>query len=161
MAPKAKGVEGDQGPALKKSRVQNRSQETVAKGEFVTFLTRMKQGQVKKRATDEDRKEAEDTHEEYKSLAHQEKASFAMAYMENKNQKTFQWARDFLQTVRVSQEDEEEKNEKYMTRRSCLIFFLVSMRLSQCVHCELGASWAMTYNKSTCKLNGVRIIMRA
>ena len=72
----------------------------------MTFLTRMKAGQYRKRATEEDKKEAEDILKHYHSL--DEKASFATAYQANKDQTTFQWARDFMQTVKVTKEDERE-----------------------------------------------------
>ena len=126
MAPKAKAVGGPsaQGPPKKM-----RGQTTSAKGEVVTFLSRMQAGQYRKRCSEDERSEAAETLQQYNSLAQEEKASFALAYQGNKDAKTFQWARDFMQTVNVAKEDEEESTEKYMTRISCLIFFLVLMRL--------------------------------
>ena len=123
MAPKANAE--SQGPAKR----QKRDDSTRAKGEFVTYLTRMRDGHYRKRASEEDKAGAASTLEQYHSLAQEEKATFAMAYHGNKDQKTFHWARDFMQTVNVAKEDEEESTEKYMTRISCLIFILVLMRL--------------------------------
>ena len=95
-----------------------RDEATVAKGEFVTFLTRVKDGKYKKRCSDKDKAEATETLQQYHSLAQEDKSSFAMAYFSNKDKKDFQWARDFLQKVNVSKVDEEACNSKYMTRNS-------------------------------------------
>ena len=95
-----------------------RDEATVAKGEFVTFLTRVKDGKYKKRSSDQDRAEAAETLQQYHTLAQEDKSSFAMAYFSNKDKKDFQWARDFIQSVTVSKVDEEACNSKYMTRNS-------------------------------------------
>ena len=125
MSPKALSKklaeEGVQGPS-KKLKTQ-RDPATTAKGEFVTFLNRVKAGSYRKRASAEDKQEADETLQHYNSLAQEQKAAFAMAYTGNKDKKTFAWARDFMQTVKVTKEDQQESTAKYMTRSSYLIFF--------------------------------------
>jgi len=103
-------------PSEKKAK---RDPATTAKGELVTFLNRVKEGKYRKRATEEDKSEADQCLQQYHSLAQEDKANFALSYMQNKDQKTFQWARDFLQKVSVSKNEEEEKTDKYLTRSSC------------------------------------------
>ena len=111
---KTVAADAAQGPPKK----MKRDPTTTAKGELVTFLGRVKAGGYKKRATPGDMQEADETLQHYNSLAQEQKAAFAMAYQGNKDQKTFQWARDFMQTVTVTKADEEERTEKYMTRSS-------------------------------------------
>ena len=118
----AKQKASEQGSQAQKKRLES----TKAKGEVVTFLTRCAAGQYKKRSSEEEKQEASDTLCQYHSLAQEEKASFAQAYQGNKDQKTFQWARNFLQKVTVAKQDEEESVQKYMTRSSCLVLQFLS-----------------------------------
>jgi hypothetical protein len=94
----------------------------VAKGEFVTFLTRVKAGQYKKRSSGEDREEAASTLQEYHGMAQDQKAAFATAFLINKDKKSFAWAREYLQSVTITKVDESESNTKYTTRSSCTTF---------------------------------------
>ena len=121
QAKKAAAKSAANGPEPPAKKAKNST--TTAKGELVTFLSRMRDGNYKKRCSEDDRAQATDTLNQYNSLAQEEKASFALAYQTNKDAKTFQWAREFMQTVRVTKDDEEEAIEKYMTRISCLISF--------------------------------------
>ena len=113
-----------------------RDPSTVAKGEFVTFLTRVKEGRYKKRSSPQDMQEACEHLQQYNSLAQEDKAAFAMAYCSNKDKKDFQWAREFLQRVLVQKKDEEQCVSKYMTRTFMIVNFgvrswkLNHMRLS-------------------------------
>ena len=106
----------------KKRAKPSRDEATVAKGEFVTFLTRVKAGQYKKRSSGEDREEAASTLQEYHGMAQDQKAAFAMAFLTNKDKKSFAWAREYLQSVTITKVDESESNTKYTTRSSCTTF---------------------------------------
>ena len=112
------------------------SEATVAKGNFVTFLNRVKDGRFKKRSSPQDMQEASTTLAQYNSLAQEDKAAFALDYCKNKDRKDFQWAREFIQRVHVKRQDEEKCVSKYMTRIFMIVNFgvrswkLNHMRLS-------------------------------
>ena len=132
---------------------------TNPKGDLVTFLSRVRNGKYATRSTDQDKQEAGATLLHYQALGKEQKTAFANAYQDNKDKKTFQWARDFLQTVSSTTEDESLSTCKYMTRSHCILFFFVSMRLLQWMHCFLAASCVMIHQKSKCKSKSVRVII--
>ena len=121
-------------PEDKKPKIRDPS--TVAKGEFVTFLTRVKDGRYKKRSSPQDMQEASEHLRQYNSLAQEDKAAFALDYCKNKDRKDFQGAREFIQRVHVKRQDEEKCVSKYMTRTFMIVNFgvrswkLNHMRLS-------------------------------
>ena len=119
MAPK---VSIEKRPAGSEATRGKRDASTVAKGELVTFLTRVKDGRFKKRARPDEQQEAADHLTQYNSLAQEDKAAFALAYSSNKDKKDFQWARDFLQKVKVAKTDEVSELSKYMTRTFISVF---------------------------------------
>ena len=106
-------------PAAESDAKKNkRDPTTVAKGELVTFLHRVKEGRYKKRCSPEDIQEATEQLAQYTTLAQEDKAAFAMSYASNKDKKDWQWAKDFHQKVNVKKIDEENCVSKYMTRNS-------------------------------------------
>ena len=121
MAPQKKKVAPTAAEQEAPQKKAKRDDATVAKGEFVTFLTRVKAGVYKKKS-EGDREEAASTLLEYHSMAQSQKAAFAMAFLDNKDKKSFAWARDYIQSVKVTKVDESESTSKYTTRSSCTTF---------------------------------------
>ena len=82
-----------------------------------TFFTRMAKGFYKK-ASAQEKKDAQDALDTYQELEDDEKKDFVQAFKTNKGSKNFGWVKDFSDRLASRKTTKEEVLEKYMTRIS-------------------------------------------
>ena len=90
-------------------------QTKVLKNNLCTYFRRQASG-FYKNTTDEERAQIKDAQQKYKAMSNAEKTDFAKAFQANKHSKSFQWMKEFVDTLQTKKNTSDSALEKYMTR---------------------------------------------
>ena len=85
------------------------------KNNLCTYFRRQTNG-FYKNTSEEEQSIARNSQTQYKGMSKTEQIAFAKAFQANKHSKSFQWIKDFTDTLQTKTKTSDKAVEKYMTR---------------------------------------------
>ena len=99
----------------KRKATEENDTDKVLKNNLTTYFRRQASG-FYKNTSEEDVAIAKNSQTQYKGMSKTEQLAFAKAFQANKHSKSFQWMKDFTDSLSVKTQTSDKALEKYMTR---------------------------------------------